>query len=81
MRGDAMENRAFYQCALARTENHILMSEQHIARQLFIIGEKQQRGADCALSRSLLATFEMMLAQHKSHRDSLLRSLAEFSEA
>jgi hypothetical protein len=81
MRGDAMENRAFYQCALARTEDHILMTEKHVARQRLIIAEKQQGGTDSGLSQSLLETFEMLLVQHKGHRDSLLRSLAEFSKA
>jgi hypothetical protein len=76
----ALENQLFYRRAIAQTEEHILKSEKHVARQRVIIADKQLRGTDCGLSRSLLATFEVLLVQHKVHRDNLLQSLAELSE-
>ncbi len=75
-----MLNRAFYESALVQTEQHVRKGEAHVMRQREIVAEKVQKGLECGSSNSLLATFEALLVEHKAHRDSLVKSLAGFSE-
>ena len=63
------------EATLALVEHHVLRGEIHVARQREIVAEKKRLGVDHILSASLLETFEMLLCEHRAHRNNLLRAL------
>ena len=52
---------------------HVRRGEQHVARQREIVARIQALGYPSADANRLLATFEAILRQHKSHVQDLLR--------
>jgi len=61
---------------LAQVEEHIHRGEMHIIRQREIVEETQRLGVDHSTSAALLETFELLLCQHRAHREILLRAIA-----
>ena len=57
---------------LVEAEQAVALGRDHIARQWQIILEKDQRGADTALSRQLLRTFYEVQTLHEEQLDRLL---------
>lgn len=66
---------------LAQAEEHIALGEKHIARQRGIVAEMERDNHDAvaASARDLLRQFQELQVEHNSHRDRLLKKLAEIS--
>jgi hypothetical protein len=62
---------------LAATKPHIASGIKHISDQVLLIADRDFRGEDSTLARSLLKTFCVMQVQHIAHRDRILRELAQ----
>jgi hypothetical protein len=71
-------NRAIFEQLLTLTEEHVALSEKHIARQRELICELENNGhAQLAESaKRLLALFCELEAEHIVHRDRLRRQLS-----
>ena len=63
------------EATLAQVEHHVVRGEMNVSRQREIVAQKIRLGVDHTLSAALLETFEMLLSEHRAHRNQLLRAL------
>jgi len=60
---------------LKQAEQHVSLSEGHVALQQRIVADLERDGHDTTNARTLLKTFEDLQVQHLRHRDRLLHEL------
>ena len=65
---------AFNDADLRMADDHVAQGERHITRQHQIIEELRSRGHSTTMAEQLLIEFEATLAQHRAHRDTMVRS-------
>ena len=67
--------RSSLDASLAQVEEHIQRGEMHVIRQREIVEDEQRLGIDHSASAALLETFELLIRQHRAHREILLRAI------
>ena len=68
-------DRKILEMLLAQAEQHVTLSDLHVARQREIIAELERDGYDSTQARELLAVFLATQATHVSGRDRLFEEL------
>jgi len=65
-------DRSFLKASILRIDEHIRTGELHVVQQRRIVTGLIQLDLEHAQSLALLKTFELLVDQHKAHRETLL---------
>jgi hypothetical protein len=65
---------AYSPADLKMVDDHIAQGERHVTRQLEIVAWLKSRGHPTEVAEQLLQAFVSTLAQHRAHRDLMLRT-------
>lgn len=70
-------NQVLLQQHLSQAEAHIVLGERLIAQQMALLGRLAAGGLETTQAQKLLDQFEELQSEHVSHREWLLKKLAE----
>jgi hypothetical protein len=66
---------SFSSADLRMAEGHIAQGERHVTRQEELVAWLKHRGHPTEMAEHLLVEFQLALAQHRAHRDAMLKEI------